>query len=68
MWVPGSLVYLVPVGLLVMQLCGRTGNAHDLSAPPPREQSVLTPPSLDRQHHQLTSRDLGSNAAPRSKP
>jgi cytochrome c oxidase assembly factor CtaG len=33
MWVPGSLVYLVPVGLLVMQLCGRTGNATSLLAP-----------------------------------
>jgi cytochrome c oxidase assembly factor CtaG len=33
MWVPGSLAYLVPVGLLVMQLCGRNGS--------PRPQTVM---------------------------
>jgi len=37
MWVPGSLVYLVPVGLLVMQLCGRISNANGLLAQLPRE-------------------------------
>ena len=37
MWVPGSLAYLVPVGWLVMQLCGRIGNANGLLAPLPRE-------------------------------
>ena len=30
MWVPGLLAYLVPVGLLVMQLCGQIGNSKGL--------------------------------------
>lgn len=33
MWVPGSLVYLLPVGLLTMRLCGLTSNATSLLAP-----------------------------------
>ena len=68
MWVPGSLVYLVPAGLLVMQLCGRIGNAHSLVAAPPQAQGAPALPPLDHQHRQLTSRDRRSNAAPRSKP
>ena len=53
MWVPGSLVYLVPVGLLVMQLCGRIGNATGLLAAPPRERHV--PPATP---HHRSSRAL----------
>jgi cytochrome c oxidase assembly factor CtaG len=48
MWVPGSLAYLVPVGLLVMQLCGRIGNANGLLAPHPRGQGAPAFPSSDR--------------------
>jgi len=44
MWVPGSLAYLVPVGLLVMQLCGRIGNANgllgDAQTPPHTRQPI----------------------------
>jgi cytochrome c oxidase assembly factor CtaG len=47
MWVPGSLAYLVPVGLLVMQLLNvRIGNANGLLAPPPREHRA--PPTTLR--------------------
>jgi cytochrome c oxidase assembly factor CtaG len=51
MWVPGSLAYLVPVGLLVMQLCGRIGNATGPLAPPPQEQGASTHLPLNRQHY-----------------
>jgi cytochrome c oxidase assembly factor CtaG len=51
MWVPGSLAYLVPVGLLVMQICGRIGNANGFLTPLPRGQGAPTLPHLDRQHH-----------------
>jgi cytochrome c oxidase assembly factor CtaG len=44
MWVPGSLAYLVPVGLLVIQLCGRIGNAHGLLAP---AAAQVAPPYAD---------------------
>src|SRR5215468_569630 len=48
MWVPGSLAYLVPVGLLVMQLLNvRVGNANGFLAPPPREHWA-PPPTLRR--------------------
>jgi cytochrome c oxidase assembly factor CtaG len=47
MWVPGSLAYLVPVGLLAMQLLNvRIGNANSLLAPPPREHRA--PPTAPR--------------------
>ena len=47
MRVPGSLAYLVPVGLLVMQLLNvRIGNANGLLAPPPREHRA--PPTTLR--------------------
>jgi cytochrome c oxidase assembly factor CtaG len=44
MWVPGSLVYLLPVGLLTMRLCGRTSNATSLLAP---AAAQVTPPWAD---------------------
>jgi cytochrome c oxidase assembly factor CtaG len=44
MWVPGSLVYLLPAGLLVMQLCGLTGNATSLVAP---TAAQVAPPYAD---------------------
>jgi cytochrome c oxidase assembly factor CtaG len=51
MWVPGSLAYLVPVWLLVMQICGRIGNANGFLMPLPRGQRASTLPPWDRQHH-----------------
>jgi cytochrome c oxidase assembly factor CtaG len=49
MWVPGSLAYLVPMGVLVMQLLNaRIGNANSLVAPPPQEHCAPpAPPASD---------------------
>src|SRR4029453_16731305 len=49
MWVPGSLAYLVPVGVLVIQLLNvRIGNANGLVAPPLGSTRYRRPPSVGR--------------------